>query len=149
MSSRWDRGTDTRGAALVLVALLLLVLSVFASAAVSCLGSSLNADTGWARETFVFYVAEAARAHAIARVKAGVSSHVSGILLLQDDTGTGCGEYSYAITDITLPEQNQRRRVQVSAYQPDEATAAAQYHATFYMEENGGSWAVVSYMEDT
>jgi len=141
----WNRGTSRRGAALALVALLLVVLSVFGGAAVSQLASAYRADADRAASVRVFYVAEAARAHATARVRAGAGSETSGLCSLPDDEGVTCGQYSFAITDITLPEQDPRRRVQVDAWWPTADQPEAEREVTLYMEKSDGTWALQSY----
>jgi hypothetical protein len=77
-------------------------------------------------------------------VKAGVASYSSGILTLRDSQNAISGEYSFRITDIST-WGNTRRQVQVDAYWPDQATAAAEYHATFYMRRHDGLWSMLCY----
>jgi hypothetical protein len=80
-------------------------------------------------------------------VKAGVAAESSGIVALRDGADVTSGEYSFTITDVST-KHNTRRQVQVNAYWPDQATAAADYHATFYMKETwwyGDYWSMVSY----
>ncbi len=150
----WDRGTRQglsatgarqRGTALVLVSLLLLVLSAFAGVATSHLLSALRADGQRTARSAAFYVAEAARAHAMARIAAGAGSETSGVLSLTDDQGEPYGQYSFAITDITLPEQDPRRRVQVDAWWPTADEPAAEYQVTLYMQKSDGTWTLQSY----
>jgi len=145
MSVRSGRGTSRRGFALVMVTLLFPVLSVLGAAAVTYLASTANADSQATRRTLVFYAAEAARAHATARVKAGASSEASGLLPLRDSRGVTVAEYSYTITDISLPEQPQRRKVQLLAYWPAQSGALARQQATVYLEKQDTTWSLRSY----
>ena len=133
------------GAALVIVTLLISVLSVFALAAVSYLVNSLHGNQDRTADTRAAYVAELGRADAYAYVVAhpeGAWPYSRGLTTVQDDQGAPCGEYSYTITDLTLPGQNQKRRVCVHAYWPDQANAMAEHEMTFYMELHEGFVAV-------
>ena len=134
-----------RGAALVVVTLLISVLSVFALTAVSYLVNSLNGNQDATAQTRAAYVAELGRADAYAYVvnhPEGTWPHTRALTTVQDDRGNACGEYSYTITDLTLPEQNQRRAIQVDAYWPDHADPAAERRLNLWMEKDGGTWRI-------
>jgi hypothetical protein len=148
-NATWAIGTDRRGVALALAALLVSVLSVLALSGVSFFLSSLQRDRDLQKRARAFYVGEAGRADAFAHVAAhpGETSYTSGLITLRDDLGLAVGDYTYTVADITLPEQNQRRRVRVHAYWPTQAEASTEYQMTFYMELDD-TWAVVSCMRD-
>ena len=150
MFATWGRGTERRASALAIVALLVSVLSILALAAVTYFMSSLQSDTDLAAGTRAFYVAEAARADAFAHVVNNPAeiSYESGPRVLRDNNSVRFGEYSYTVSDITLPEQSQRRRVEVHAYWKSQAEFAAERHTKFHMEQSGEAWSVVSYMKD-
>ncbi len=133
------------GAALVVVTLLISVLSVFALAAVSYLVNSLHGNQDRTAETRAAYVAELGRADAYAYVvnhPEGTWPHTRALTAVVDDRGDPCGEYSYTVTDLTLPEQNQRRAIRVDAYWPDQADPVAERRLNFWMEKNGETWGI-------
>ncbi len=131
-----------RGAALPLVTLLLAVLTTFCLSAVSCLLGALTTGSDSEADARATYVAEVGRAAALAHLTqnpAGPWSNRS-LTSVTDDTGAPAGEYSYTITDLTLPGQDQRCAVQVVAYWPTQANALAERRLSFWAENDAGTW---------
>ena len=137
-----------RGSALAVVTLLVSVLSVFSLAAVSYLLSSLKSDTESAAADRTLYVAELGRADAFAYVVRhpdGPWPHTRTLTTLLDDRNGQAGEYSYTITDLTLPEQNQRRLVHVHAYWPTQLDQARACELRLWLEQTDGAWRSVAW----
>lgn len=133
---------------MLVVALLVGVLSAFSVTAVNYLIGSLDSDRDSAAETRSLYLVELGRADAFAYVVGHPEAswpHSRTLTAVLDDQDVASGEYSYTITDLTLPEQNERRRVQVDAYWPDQARAVAENRLYFWMEESGGTWAITAW----
>jgi hypothetical protein len=126
--------------------ILLMALSVFSATAVSLLVGLYRADTIRGERVHTRYVADAARAHATARVKAGAASeHAEGIIL-RDEAGKSCGAYGYTIIDVTVPGGPPRRRVQLAAYWPSAAAPADAWRGTLYLVKDPG-WEVTCFTE--
>jgi len=150
------RGTDggrvgrsgRRAIALAVVTMLVSVLSVFSLAAVSFLLSSLGGNSAAIAEARALYLAELGRADAfgyVASHPAGPWPRVRSLSAVTDDRGAAAGEYSYTITDLTLPEQNQRRLVHVHAYWPTQAAAAGACELRVWLEQKDGTWRTVAW----
>jgi hypothetical protein len=133
-----------RGIALPVVAMLVSVLTVLSLAAVSFLLSSLNVGTDSGAEARATYVAELGRADAFAYVVRNSAGPWTGRALtpVVDDLGAGAGEYTYTITDLTMPEENQRCAVLVYGYWPNQSSAVASQELRFWMEKNGETWTM-------
>jgi len=145
-------GDARRATALVVVTLLISVLSVFALSAVSYSLSVLDSDRDATARVRALYLAELGRADAFAYVvkhPAATWPYSRGLTTVEDDQGTPRGEYSYTITDLTLPEQDPRRLVRVSAYWPSQANKQAEARLRVWMEEDG-DWRIVAWeVEDS
>jgi len=135
--------------ALPVVALLVAVLTVFSLTAASYLVASNNIDRRHTADTRAVYVAELGRADAFAYVLThpGITGwpYTRPPTTLYDAWGHAVGEYTYTITNLTLPEQNPRAHTEVLAYWPTQAEAVVGYRLDFWMEEDGGTWAVTAW----
>lgn len=147
----WRAGTDESGrraAALLLVTLLVSVLSAFSLAAVSYLLSRLDADSYTIADARAFYVAEVGVADARAYVAAhapGPWPHIRALTTVCDDRGAAAGQYSYTITDLTLPEQNERRRVEVHGYWPAQENTKAECQVQVWLEKRDDAWCALTW----
>ena len=131
-----------QGSALPLVMLLLAVLTTFCLSAVSCLLGALDAASESEPAVRALCVAEVGRAAALAYLDQNPAGPWSGraLTLVEDNAGVPAGEYSYTITDLTLPGQNLRCLVQVSAYWPNQANVSGERRLSFWAEKDGGTW---------
>lgn len=145
----WPHGTRAatgraarRGAALVVVTLLVGVLSTFAMAAVQY-SITLAAERDSASTACARWLAElgaaAARAH-VQRHPLGPWPHTRTLTAVADDRGAPVGEYTYSIADRTLPEQNQRRFIQVTAWCPTQSRPQAAWRLRVWMEQESDRW---------
>jgi hypothetical protein len=127
--------------------MLVSVLAVLSMTAVSFLLSSLDVGSASEAETRAAYVAELGRADAFAYVVRNSSGPWSGraVTTVVDDAGAAAGEYYYTITDLTMPEQNQRCVVVVYGYWPSQSLATASQKLRFWMENDGGTWAMTGW----
>lgn len=144
-TSRWVVAAALRrGVALPVVTMLVSVLTVLSLTAVSFLLSSLNVGSDSEAEARAAYVAEVGRADAFAYVVRNSAGPWTGRALtsVDDDLGAGAGEYTYTITDLTMPEENQRCAVLVYGYWPNQSSAAASQQLRFWMEKDGETWAM-------
>ena len=148
----WHIGTDQwaaasgrrRGVALPVVTMLVSVLTVLSLSAVSFLLGSLDVGSDFQAEARAAYVAELGRADAFAYVVRNSSGPWSGrsMTAVVDDLGVGAGEYYYTITDLTMPEENQRCAVVIYGYWPNQSSAAASQKLRFWMEKDGETWTM-------
>jgi hypothetical protein len=132
-----------RGIALLLVTVLIAVLAVFSLMAVSYGVASMTSDLDAAGETRAAYLAELGRADAFAYVQNHPAASwpvTRELTTVNDATGAPSGQYSYTISDLTLPEGNQRRRGDVEAYWPDSTRPVAQASLSFWMEQEDAVW---------
>ena len=146
-TDQWAVASGRRGGALPVVTMLVSVLAVFSMSAVSFLLSSLNVGSASEAEARAAYVAELGRADAFAYVVRNSAGPWSGraVTAVVDDLGAGAGEYYYTITDLTIPEQNQRCVVVVYGYWPSQSSATASQELRFWMENDGGTWAMTGW----
>ena len=140
-----------RGTALPLVTMLVSVLAVLCLSGVGLLLGNLNADSDEGAEVRAAYVAELGRADAFASVVGNPSGPWTGrsLTTVLDDRGAIAGEYEYTITDLTLPDENQRCVVLVRAYWPTEANARAASRVQFWMEKDGETWGRTGWQFET
>jgi hypothetical protein len=137
-----------RGAALVVVMLLVAVLSAFTMTAVSYLLASTASGRDSLAEARAMYLAELGRADASAYIDqhpAGPWPHTRPVTAVPDDQGASAGQYSYVITDLTLPMQNQRRLLLVHGFWPSQASPMAQRRLQVWMERQQGAWTTTAY----
>jgi len=137
-----------RASALVVVLILISVLSVFTLTAVGYLLTVVTAARDSGAEGHAVYLAELARADAAAYI----ASHPVGpwpcsrsLTAALDDRDATAGEYTYTITDRTLPKTKPRRLVQVYAYWPTQANPLAQTRLQIWMERDGSVWSVTAW----
>ena len=79
------------------------------------------------------------------RIKHWAGFPAESIRWCLDDAGVDAGQYSYTITDLTLPEEDPRCLVIVDAYWPAQAEAIAARQLRFWMEGDGESWNLKSW----
>ena len=139
-----------RGVALPVVAMLVSVLTVLSVAAVSFLLSSLTVGSDSQAAVRAAYVAELGRADAFAYVVRNSAGPWTGraITAVADDLGANAGEYSYTITDLTMPDENQRCAVVVRGYWPNQSSAVVSQELRFWMEKDGETWAMKGWALD-
>jgi type II secretory pathway component PulK len=150
-------GTDSRrgrrGVALLVVALLVGMLSVFCLVATNYLVTSLRGGRRLAAETRAVGIAELGRADSVAQIVNSPTGPWPGRTrtTVTDDQGAAAGEYEFAVTDLrVLPEQNQQCLAEVNAWWPSQDDpAATSCRLRFWIEESGGSWTITAMTIDT
>ena len=151
----WRTGTSRtraiadgrRGTALPVVTMLVAVLAVLCLSSVSYLIGALATGRDSEAGIRAAYVAELGRADAFAYVVRNSDGPWAGrpLTTVLDDVGVAAGQYYYTITDLTMPEENQRCLVQVYALWPSQADASAERRLKLWMEKDAGSWGITGW----
>ncbi len=147
-TSRLNTGGSRRGTALVIIILLIAVLSAFTMAAVNYLIINVTAGRDSGAEARAMYLAELGRADAFAYVAqhlTGPWPYTRSLSAVSDGWNAPAGEYSYTITDLTVPDKNPRWLAQVFAYWPTQARPVAQRRLQVQIEKQGDDLTVIAW----
>ena len=134
--------------ALIVAVLLIGLLATLTMTAVQfylSLGDSHRQTTAGSRAG---YLAELARADAVAYVKAHPAAswpYTRPLTAVADDAGKNAGEYTYTIIDLTVPGGDPRRRIEATAYWPSQADVISQQRVYVWMKETAGAWQITAW----
>jgi Tfp pilus assembly protein FimT len=145
-TDRINRRGGRRAAALVTAVLLMMLLSVFATIAVGLFTATVSQSRSAEAAIRATCLAELARADATAYVTQNLGGpwpYAKALTTVTAADHSPAGQYVYTIQDRTLPDQNQRRLVQIDVYWPSQAACQVQRRLNLWMEQDS-DWSVTA-----